>query len=308
LFTVYIHTNKINSKTYIGITSRTPRKRWGNNGNGYKNNKYFYSAIQKYDWNNFEHEVVLVNLTKEQAEMFEIEMIKYYKSNQREFGYNIASGGKHGNCGYIPTEESRRKISESNMKPVICLETGGIYKLVKDCAKDINIGARCISSVCCGNQKSTHGLHFMYLSDYDENKEYVFEEPKKVICIDTGIVYNSVTECAKSLNLFKENLVKVCKHKRKHVNGLRFCYLNEYSNIDLTLYKIKDRIGENNTMYGKGKRIVCLENLKTYNTIRESSKDLNLCASSIAKVCKHERKTCGRLHFIYYEEYMEMEK
>ena len=47
-FYVYIHTNKINNKKYIGITCQNPSKRW-RNGNGYKNG-YFAKAIKKYGW------------------------------------------------------------------------------------------------------------------------------------------------------------------------------------------------------------------------------------------------------------------
>lgn len=37
-YVLYCHTNKLNGKKYIGITSQVPRKRW-NNGNGYKNKR-----------------------------------------------------------------------------------------------------------------------------------------------------------------------------------------------------------------------------------------------------------------------------
>lgn len=47
-FFVYVHTNKINNKKYVGITSKErPELRWGKNGYGYANS-VFYNAIVKY--------------------------------------------------------------------------------------------------------------------------------------------------------------------------------------------------------------------------------------------------------------------
>lgn len=105
-YNVYIHLNKNNNKIYVGITKQVPKKRW-RNGNGYKNNILFYRAIQKYGWDNFEHKILYEHLTKEEAEQKEIELIAQYKSNQKEFGYNIENGGNHqGNV----SEETKRKI------------------------------------------------------------------------------------------------------------------------------------------------------------------------------------------------------
>ena len=47
---VYRHTSP-SGKVYIGITSRTTKKRWAY-GYGYKNSTMFESAIKKYGWNN----------------------------------------------------------------------------------------------------------------------------------------------------------------------------------------------------------------------------------------------------------------
>ena len=62
-YCVYIHINKINGKMYIGQTCQKPEKRW-NSGKGYKDDVYFSTAIQKYSWDNFEHEVIASILTK----------------------------------------------------------------------------------------------------------------------------------------------------------------------------------------------------------------------------------------------------
>jgi len=46
-YCIYVHTNLINNKKYVGITSQTiPERRW-QNGEGYKHNSYFYTAIKK---------------------------------------------------------------------------------------------------------------------------------------------------------------------------------------------------------------------------------------------------------------------
>jgi predicted GIY-YIG superfamily endonuclease len=66
MYTVYQHKNKINGKVYIGITSQKLEQRWGSQGCNYKSSPHFYSAIQKYGWDNFEHNI-LFDLTKEQA-------------------------------------------------------------------------------------------------------------------------------------------------------------------------------------------------------------------------------------------------
>lgn len=115
---VYIHRNKINNKSYIGITSRSTRARWGNNGNGYKSNDnpVFYNAIKKYGWDNFEHIIWAENLTGEDAKQWERRLISLFKTNCKkymhpEYGYNMNDGGD-GNSGRILSEESRKKISE----------------------------------------------------------------------------------------------------------------------------------------------------------------------------------------------------
>ena len=65
-YKVYKHTNKTNNKVYIGITQQKLEKRW-QNGYGYKEQIYFYNAIKKYGWDNFNHELLFDNLTEEQA-------------------------------------------------------------------------------------------------------------------------------------------------------------------------------------------------------------------------------------------------
>lgn len=106
-YILYKHTFP-NNKVYIGITCQSATKRWGKNGIQYKKQEQMKNAINKYGWNNIKHEILYKNLTKEEAEQKEIELIAYYKSNSKEFGYNIANGG---NCSESFNDEIKKKIS-----------------------------------------------------------------------------------------------------------------------------------------------------------------------------------------------------
>lgn len=110
MFTVYKHTAP-NGKIYIGITSQDVEKRWLN-GRGYQHNNFFDNAIKKYGWDNFIHEILFENLTKEQANSKEIELIAQYHSNDRKYGYNMSIGGEYSRLGRKHTEETKAKISQ----------------------------------------------------------------------------------------------------------------------------------------------------------------------------------------------------
>lgn len=106
-WTVYMHISP-SGKRYIGITSQKIQQRW-RSGKGYKIN-IFCNAIKKYGWENIKHEILFENLTKEEAEKKEIELIAYYKSNQKEYGYNIQNGG---NCLGTHSLSTKNKISKA---------------------------------------------------------------------------------------------------------------------------------------------------------------------------------------------------
>lgn len=176
-YCIYKHTNIINNKVYIGLTSLSLVKRCGSNGNNYSHSTYFYSAILKYGWNNFSHEILEENLTKQEAEEREKYYIQLYKSNNKEFGYNLTSGGELGktyssfvrekmslkkkgvplseehrkhiseatkgknnsNYGKHCSEETKEKIRKTKYKPIQCVETGKIYPNKLEASKDVGL-------------------------------------------------------------------------------------------------------------------------------------------------------------------------
>jgi group I intron endonuclease len=129
-WTVYIHiVPKAVSgydwdKYYVGITSQEVKKRW-KHGCGYQENAHFWRAIQKYTWENMEHEIIASNLTEQEAKSFEIKLIALLNSNNYLYGYNITSGGEGSSglkrygadnpfYGKKHTEETKRKMSENH--------------------------------------------------------------------------------------------------------------------------------------------------------------------------------------------------
>lgn len=105
---VYKHTAP-NGKVYIGITQQRPTKRWGSGAN-YDYNTHFINAIKKYGWNNFTHEILFQDLSKEDALAKEKELIQLYDSSNRKKGYNISPGGA------APGKETAAKIRDSRKR------------------------------------------------------------------------------------------------------------------------------------------------------------------------------------------------
>ena len=107
MYCVYKHTCP-NGKVYIGITGLSPTRRW-QHGKNYISNTYFYRAIEKYGWDNIKHEILAEGLSKEEAGRREKELIAFYKSDRRNYGYNICPGGEIN----IPSAETRLKMGHA---------------------------------------------------------------------------------------------------------------------------------------------------------------------------------------------------
>lgn len=115
---IYLITNLVNDKKYIGKTKNTIERRWSQHLSNAKLNAnkciYLENAIRKYSKENFRMEVILI-CNVEQLDYYETSFIKSYMTNNREFGYNICDGGG-GSINRPVTEDHRAKISKANKK------------------------------------------------------------------------------------------------------------------------------------------------------------------------------------------------
>lgn len=98
-----------NGKRYIGITRTSPEKRWSG-GKGYKDQQKMARAIEKYGWDNIEHQIITDGLTREQAERLEMYLIDALDTVEN--GYNVSIGGNHVNGSYL-NEHVLEMIRES---------------------------------------------------------------------------------------------------------------------------------------------------------------------------------------------------
>jgi group I intron endonuclease len=110
---VYITTNLINGKQYIGDHSTNNVDSWKTKhyiGSG----KYFKNALNEYGKNNFKREILEFFGTKQKAFSAQEKYIIKYKTLAPN-GYNISPKGGYGVKGwYKHYEETKRKIGKAN--------------------------------------------------------------------------------------------------------------------------------------------------------------------------------------------------
>lgn len=113
---IYLITNLVNDKKYVGKTSQLVERRWQNHVWGsqksrYKGDRAIYRAIRKYGHENFRISILEQNIPSlallNAREIFWIAELNTADGNS---GYNMSKGGE-GQAGNKASEETRRRIS-----------------------------------------------------------------------------------------------------------------------------------------------------------------------------------------------------
>lgn len=213
---VYKHTNLVNGKVYIGITSRLPEKRWGRNGCNYRSNHHFYNAILKYGWDSgFLHEILYSGLTKENAEEYERDLIRHFNSANPEYGYNIALGGN--SVGKM-SDATKKKISASNKGKRRTLEQ---RKKMSDIAKESSLErSERFRKIRANFKNWNDGVVFT-----EEQKDLIKGNTyRPVYCSELNRTFKSISFAARELDLYPELICQVCMGRRKTTGGYHFEY------------------------------------------------------------------------------------
>lgn len=206
-YCVYSHTNKINDKIYIGLTSMKPEERW-KNGMGYHIGTHFRYAIDKYGWNNFEHKILKDHLTKEEASYWEKYYINLYNSTNRQYGYNISSGGEHG--GHVQTIETRRKISENH---------GGF-----DGRKHTTESKLKMSKSSSGENHPNFGKHHSEQLKRKLSKSALKNRGRLFLCVELNKIFDNLNDAYLETTCPKGAIVLCCQEKQKQSKGYHWKY------------------------------------------------------------------------------------
>ena len=230
-YTLYLHQNKINGKVYVGITKQNPNKRW-QKGYGYLKT-YFYKAIEKFGWDNFEHLIIEDNLEKNEAFLKEKELIKKYRSDDKRYGYNIAEGGA---VIYGARDRVGAKNHKSTAVWQINAKTGERIKKYESqniAAKTLGIKRKGITKCCRGICKTYKGFIWEYADKhFDKPKTYERgkypHKKKKVLLIDVDgkrYEFNGTEAAAAFVGTRQNNVIRYCSGDRSDKTGRRWFYV-----------------------------------------------------------------------------------
>ena len=292
---------------YIGITKQKPELRWKSNGCGYKMHVYFWNAIQKYGWDNFEHEIVASGLTKEEAGNFEKLLIKKLDTTNDEHGYNLDKGGTYGLHSEASKDKMRGKNNPASRK-VICITDGKIFDTAVEGAKYYGIKRESVRDCCSKRQYSCNNkdginLKWMYYDEYLKNGYTTLDAPdnnKKVICLETNKIYNSLSDTANDFNVSPSTISNCCslnclsitKNNIKY-HFMLYEYFLKYGKIDFE--KIK-----------KNSKVIHIPNKKIYKSITKASKDVDISYFIISKKCRRMYYMNEESDWMYYEDFLKL--
>ena len=224
-YCVYRHISP-SGKVYIGITGKKPEQRW-QHGNGYKKNPFFYNAIVKYKWENFKHEILMDNLSKSEAIDLEKFFIFLYKSKDNKYGYNCTYGGD-GVSGFKHTEDAKRKIGIASSLRKRSIET---RKKISEAHKGKK-GRKWTEE-----EYKIHSEKAKKQWQNPEYKKYMIEQikiknkgkkpvtMKRVRCIETQEIFESVAQASKTYNIQACHISGCCKGKRKTCGNKHWEYI-----------------------------------------------------------------------------------
>ncbi|WP_338433205.1 NUMOD3 domain-containing DNA-binding protein [Clostridium tyrobutyricum] len=251
---IYVATNRVNGKQYVGQTMRKFEVRQGQHIQDSENNRdntHFHSAIRKHGQDNFKWAIIVEGVDNmdslNRLEQYWIEELDTFKN-----GYNSTSGGE--NC--IVSDEARRKMSEAkkgekNPNWNKHLSPEAIKKMSeanKNVWKDEEYKKK-MSEAKKGGKNPNWGKHhtpeaIKKLSEANKGEKapnwgkFGAKHPrsKPVYQLDKlteeiTARFAGVREAERQTGVANPHISKVCKGKQKTAGGFKWCYVEDYKEV-----------------------------------------------------------------------------
>ena len=227
---IYCIENIVNNKKYIG-QSKNINDRWRRHkselNRGNHDNDYLQKSWNKYGESNFSF-YILDNCNLSELDEKEKYYIDFYKTLDRNYGYNLKSGGQ--NNGSIASEYVRQKMS-SSLKQAYAKN-----KELKDKRRQdaLNQWANPeLKDKISGKNNGMYGKHHS-----DEAKQKMSEKKKgrpsskrnttPVLCIELNQVFDCAVTAAQAMkHKSTAGILEVCKGNRKTAGGYHWKFLLE---------------------------------------------------------------------------------
>lgn len=269
-YLVYIHTNKINNKKYVGITCQKPDRRW-RDGDGYTADKQsvFYHAIRKYGWENFSHEVIKDNLSLSEAQLLEQQLIKQfhtYVHDPNSQGYNLTRGGE----GWNQIDKDLIcKLWDEGKNVTVIAET-------LNCSKDTvqrTLVNYCNYSIEESRKRAgqlVKNLLVMPINQYDLAGNFIQ-------------TFDSISDAARAVNGKEGNISMARDNIKRSAYGYIWRTIN--SSVPIIYRYRGSKIVEQYDLSGNF--------IKSYESITQAAKITGINASCISRAATQERRTAG---------------
>lgn len=237
---IYLITNIVNGKLYVGQTRAPLKVRWSQHVYAKNKPTPLVKAIAKYGLENFEIKEIAKASSLEELNAMEIQKIKELNSLVPN-GYNIRLGGcrsavseetrkkisesrigpKHHFYGKKLSEEHRKKLSESRKGRNMSEETKLKISMAHKGSKSHKWGKPQSEETKAKRSRALKGRVFSteHLAKIKEASSHRFV---KIQCVETGEIFESTTTAAKKLNIQQSNLWKHLNGLRKKVGNLTF--------------------------------------------------------------------------------------
>lgn len=239
-FYIYLITNLINNKKYIG-KSNNPKSRWGDHkkiGVGGKE-KYpteffaIHAALNKYGIDNFKFETIEEFDIEDIAYFAETKWINYFGSNKKDRGYNCNSGGRG---GIAPTEETRQKMIAAQNTPeklkIVSDNMKSRHKNNPGFSGRINLGNQYTKGRILLQEEKDH------LSEMLTGRVFSEETKRKMSEVQSGEKHPMAKLTEKDVIKIRDEFSKLTKDKKKFCKTVGLKYNVSYKTIENIVYRL----------------------------------------------------------------------